>query len=67
MSKKATKRLTASPPEIDYNQTAMDLPSVTSGVFLTAKSFLVKRGRLGGISETPLLLLRGLSVVCMYV
>jgi hypothetical protein len=34
---KATKGLTASPPEIDCYQTAMDLPPVTSAVFLIAK------------------------------
>jgi hypothetical protein len=33
------KRLTASPPEIDCNQTAVGLPPVTSAVFLIAKSF----------------------------
>jgi hypothetical protein len=35
----ATKELTAFPPEIDCNQTAMGLPPVTSEVFLIAKSF----------------------------
>jgi hypothetical protein len=45
----------------------MGLPSVTSAVFLIAKS-LVIRGRLG-VSETHLLSVRGSSVsgiVCMY-
>jgi hypothetical protein len=64
MSYKATKGLTASSPEIDCNQTAMDLPPVTSAVFLIAV-ILVKRGHLGGISET--LHLRETSVSGMYV
>jgi hypothetical protein len=38
-------------PEIDYDQKAMNLPPVTSAVFLIAKNFLVKRGHLGGTSE----------------
>jgi hypothetical protein len=38
-SYKATIGLTAFPPEIDYNLTAMGLPPVTSAVFLIAKSF----------------------------
>jgi hypothetical protein len=54
-------------PEIDRNQTAMGLPPVTSAVFLIAKSFLAKRGRLGGISEMPLLPLWRSSVSGMYV
>jgi hypothetical protein len=37
----------------------MGLPPVTSAVFLIAKYFFVKRGRLVGISEMPLLPLRG--------
>jgi hypothetical protein len=50
MSITATKGLTVSPSEIDCNQMAMGLPA---------------RGRLGGISETPLLPLRGSSVMCV--
>jgi hypothetical protein len=50
--------MTALPPDINYNQTAMGLP-VTSAVFLIIKFILVKRGRLGGIFELPLLSLRG--------
>jgi hypothetical protein len=55
-----------SPPEIDCNQTAMGLPPVMSAVFLIGV-ILVKRGRLGGISETPLLPFRGSSVIGMCV
>jgi hypothetical protein len=36
LSQKATKGLTALTPEIDCDQTAMDLPPVTSAVFLIA-------------------------------
>jgi hypothetical protein len=46
--------LTALPPEIDCNQTAKGFPPVTSAEYLIAKS-LVKRRRLRGISEMPLL------------
>jgi hypothetical protein len=49
----AIKGLKASPPETDCDQTAMSLPFVTSAVILE------KRGRLGAISEMPLLPLRG--------
>jgi hypothetical protein len=35
----ATKGLIALTPEIDYNNTAMGLPPVTSTVFLIAKLF----------------------------
>jgi hypothetical protein len=38
MSWKATKALTALTPEIDYDQTTMGLPFVTSAVFLITKS-----------------------------
>jgi hypothetical protein len=61
------KGLIALTPEVDCDQTAMGLPPVTSAVCLIAKSFLVKRGRLGGLSEIPLLPLRGSSVSGMYV
>jgi hypothetical protein len=44
--------------EIDYDQTAMGLAPVTSELFLIVKLFLIKRGRLGVISEMPLLPLR---------
>jgi hypothetical protein len=37
MSLKTVKGLIAVPPEIDCDQTAMDLPHVTSAVFLIAK------------------------------
>jgi hypothetical protein len=50
--------------DCDCDQTAMGLPLVMSAVFLT---IYVKRGRLGAISEMPLLPLRGLSVSGMYV
>jgi hypothetical protein len=43
----------------------MGLPPVTSAVFLIAKS-LVKRGPLDGVSEIPLLSLRGSNVSGMY-
>jgi hypothetical protein len=55
---KATKRLTALPPEIDCDQTAMGLPPVTSPIFHIAKAkikFTKKCGCLGGISEISLL------------
>jgi hypothetical protein len=39
MSEKATKGLTALPPEIDCNQTSKGIPPVMSAVFLIAKSF----------------------------
>jgi hypothetical protein len=42
--------------KLHCNQTAMSLPPETSAVFLIAKSL---RGRLGGISEIPLLPFRG--------
>jgi hypothetical protein len=45
---------------------AMSLPLVPSAVFLIAKYFLVKCGRLEGISEMTLPPLRGLSVSGMY-
>jgi hypothetical protein len=59
MSEKATKGLIAFTPEIDCDQTSMGLPSVTSAVFLIANIILVKREYIGGISEIPLLPLRG--------
>jgi hypothetical protein len=34
--KKATKILTVLTPDMDYDQTAMSLPTITSAVFLTA-------------------------------
>jgi hypothetical protein len=37
MSKKTIKELIALAPEVDCDQTAMGLPSVTSAVFLIAK------------------------------
>jgi hypothetical protein len=37
--KKSSKGLTAIPPEIDCDHTAMGLPPVTSAVFLIAKIF----------------------------
>jgi hypothetical protein len=39
LSYKSTKGLTALSLEMDYDQTAMGLPPVTSAVFLLAKSF----------------------------
>jgi hypothetical protein len=63
---KATKELTALTPEIDCDGlTTCHVCSIYHSLVI-----LVKRGRLGGISEMPLLPLRGLSVsgdVCMYV
>jgi hypothetical protein len=46
-----TKGLKALTPEIDSDQTAIGLPPVTSALFL----IVLKRGRLGGISEIALL------------
>jgi hypothetical protein len=43
---------------LKINLCPMGLPPVMSAVFLIAKQ-LVKHGRLGGISEMPLLPLRG--------
>jgi hypothetical protein len=39
MSQMATKGLTSVTPDMDCIQTAMDLPPVTSAVFLIVKSF----------------------------
>jgi hypothetical protein len=60
MSLKTTKGLTALTPEIVRDQTAMGLPLVTYAVF-------VRRGRLGAISEMPLLSLWEYSVSGMYI
>jgi hypothetical protein len=49
--------LIAHTPEIDCDQMTIGLPPVTSAVFLIA--ILVKGGRLGGISQMPLLPLWG--------
>jgi hypothetical protein len=57
MSYKETKEFTASPPQINCNQTAIGLPTVTSAA----------RGRLGGITEMPLLPLQGSRVSGIYV
>jgi hypothetical protein len=46
---KATKGLTALPPELDCKQMAMGLPRLTSAVFLKANS--AKLQNLGGILE----------------
>jgi hypothetical protein len=65
---KSDYRINSIPPVIDCNQTAMVLPPVKLSVFLIAKSFLVKRGRFGEISETPLQPGRGSSVsgMCIF-
>jgi hypothetical protein len=64
MSLKAGKESIAFTHEID-------LPPAMSAVFLIAIIILVKRGRLGGNSEMPLLPFRRYSVsgiyVCMWV
>jgi hypothetical protein len=59
---KATKG-TALPLEIDYNQTAMCLPPVTSAVNVIAKSFWENVA----VSEMPLQPFRELGVCGMYV
>jgi hypothetical protein len=57
---KAIKGLTELTPEIDCDQTAMDLPLVTSAVPMPHRLvLLVKRGRLRAMSEMHLLALRG--------
>jgi hypothetical protein len=54
----ATNGLTTLTREIDCIHTAMGVPTVTSAIFLNI-GILVKRRRLGEISEMPLLTLRG--------
>jgi hypothetical protein len=58
MALKATKGLTALTSEMDCDQSADGLPPVTSAV-IHSLVILVKFGCLGGISEMPLLTLRG--------
>jgi hypothetical protein len=65
MEENAPSGLTALSPETNSNQTAMDLPPVTSAAH--SQVILVKRRRLGGISEMLLLPLRGYSMSGMCV
>jgi hypothetical protein len=57
MLQKATKGLITLTLEPDYDQLAMDLPPVTSAVFLIAKLFRFNVG-VPGISDMSLLLRR---------
>jgi hypothetical protein len=51
---KDDKELIAFTPEIDCNQTAVDLPPAMSAVITQSLIILVKPGCLGGTSEIPL-------------
>jgi hypothetical protein len=44
------KGLSARKPKMDYDQTAMGLPPVTSTVFLIAKSFCLNIGEISEMS-----------------